>query len=106
MATVTVRYGGDEVVAAETAIHISCDDAPTNTSTGYDPDEYPASPAILYYFTLEKSGSDDLVSQVFSPNGGHGYWEGVVPPAAGSWTAHLRLVADDSSVANTSVTVV
>lgn len=105
MATVTVRKGGDTVEAKVTAVHISCDDAPTNTSTGYDPDDYPASPTILYYFSAELAGQDDLVSQVFAPNGGHGYWEGVVFPAAGSWAVHLRLEATDASVANLSVTV-
>lgn len=105
MATVAVRKGADTVEANVTAVHIQCDDAETNTSTGYDADDYPASPAILYYFTAELSGQDDLVSNVFSPNGGHGYWEGLVFPAAGSWTVHLRLEATDASVANTSVTV-
>ena len=31
-------------------------------------------------------------------------WPAVVMPAAGTWTAHLRLDADDSSVANVVVT--
>ena len=106
MATVAVRYGGDTVTHGETAVHIQCDDADTNTDTGYDADNYPASPAILYYFTAELSGQDDLVSNIFSPNGGHGYWEGVVLPAAGTWTVHLRDSADDSSVANTTVEAV
>jgi hypothetical protein len=107
MATVAVRYGGDTVTANETGIHIQCDDADTNTDTGYDTNNYPASPAILYYFTAELTGQDDLVSQVFSPNGGHGYWDGgLVLPAAGTWTIHLRLSEDDSSVANTTVEAV
>lgn len=103
--TVTVRYGGDTVTHAVTAVHVSSTDLPKNTTTGYDPTHYPASPEVTYYFSAELAGQDDLRSQVFSPNGGHGYWEGVVFPAAGSWAVHARLVADDSSVANTTVTV-
>lgn len=105
MATVTVDYGGDEVTAGITAIHVSTDDLETNTATGYDTDNYPASPAVVYYFSAELTGEDDLVSQRFSPNGGHGYWDGVIFPAAGSWTVHVRKDEDDSSVANASVTV-
>ena len=106
MATVTVRYGGDEVVNSVTAVHISSTDLPANTLTGYDPDNYPASPEVTYYFSGELSGEDDARSQVFAPDDGHGEWHGWVPPAAGTWTIHVRKVADDSSVASTSLEVV
>ena len=106
MAAVTVRYGGDEVVAKVTAVHISSTELPSNTSTGYDPDNYPASPEVLYYFQAELAGQDDLRSQVFAPDDGHGEWHGLVFPAAGSWAVHCRKVEDDSSVANETVEVV
>lgn len=106
MATVTTRYGGDTVTAKLTAVHVSSTALEPNTNTGYDPDEYPASPEVTYYFSAELAGQDDARSQVFAPNGGKGYWEGWVPPAAGTWTIHVRKVSDDSSVASTSLTAV
>lgn len=105
-ATVTVRHGEDDIVAKVTAVHISSTELPKNTSTGYDEDNYPASPEVTYYFSAELDGQDDLRSQVFSPNDGHGEWQGLVFPAAGSWDVHARKVSDDSSVASATVTVV
>jgi hypothetical protein len=106
MATVTVRYGGDTVTAKETAVHISSTSLEANTSTGYDEDNYPASPAVTYYFSAELTGQDTARSQVFTPDGGKGQWEGWTPPAAGSWTIHIRKTSDDSSVANTTLVAV
>lgn len=106
MATVTTRYGGSTVTAGVTAVHISSTELDSNTLTGYDPDEFPSSPEVTYYFSAELAGQDDGRSQVFAPDGGHGYWDGWVPPAAGTWTIHVRKVADDSSVANVSLVVV
>lgn len=106
MATVTTRYGGDTVTAAVTAVHVSSTELDSNTDTGYDPDNYPASPQVTYYFSAELTGEDSARSQVFSPNGGAGYWEGWVPPAAGTWDIHVRKVSDDSSVASTTLEVV
>lgn len=106
MATVTERHGEGDVVHAQTAVHISSTDLEPNTDTGYDPDNYPASPQVTYYFQAELAGQDDLRSQVFAPNGGKGYWEGVIFPAAGTWAVHCRKVSDDSSVASLNVEVV
>jgi hypothetical protein len=106
MATVTTRYGGSTVEAKLTAVHISCTALPKNTTTGYNASNYPASPEVTYYFSAELAGQDSGRSQVFAPNGGKGYWEGWVPPAAGTWTIHVRKVADDSSVASTSLVAV
>lgn len=112
MATVTVRWGSPEgdnegdVIAKTTAVHVSSTELPSNTDTGYDPENYPASPEVLYYFQAELAGQDDLRSQVFAPNGGAGYWDGVIFPAAGTWAVHVRKVEDDSSVASENVEVV
>lgn len=105
MATVTTRYGGTTVTHGETAVHISSTLLDSNTLTGYDPDDFPSSPQVTYYFSAELSGQDTATSQEFSPNGGAGYWDGWVPPAAGTWTIHVRKTADDSSVANVSLVV-
>jgi hypothetical protein len=88
------------------AINLTSDAAPANTATGYSTSVYPHSPAILYYMTLEASGEDTLVSPRFTPDSVDGAytWPSVVVPAAGTWTAHLRLDATDASVANTTVT--
>lgn len=106
MATVTVRYGGSTVTAGVTSVHISSTALPANTATGYNVDNYPASPAVNYYFSAELAGQDSARSQVFAPNGGKGEWQGWCPPAAGSWAIHCRKVSDDSSVANTTLVAV
>ena len=106
MATVTTRYGGTTVEAKLTAVHISSTALDSNTLTGYDANDYPSSPEVTYYFSAELAGQDSGRSQVFAPNGGMGYWEGWVPPAAGTWTIHVRKVSDDSSVASTSLVAV
>lgn len=103
---VTIRHGGDDVIAKITAVHVSSTDLPKNTDTGYDPENYPASPEVLYYFQAELAGQDDLRSQVFAPDDGHGEWQGLVFPAAGTWAVHARKVEDDSSVADISVEVI
>jgi hypothetical protein len=108
MATLDVRHGGDEIVAKTTALFITSEDLEANTSTGYDADNYPASPAVTYYFSLEKSGQDALVSQVFTPSAdeGKGEWNDLIVPASGTWTLHVRKTEDDSSVVSDSVVVV
>lgn len=105
-AAVTVRYGGPTVTAKVTAVHISSTDLPANTSVGYDTANYPASPAVNYYFSAELAGQDTARSQVFAPNGGKGEWQGWTPPAAGTWAIHARKASDDSSVANTTLDAV
>ena len=87
-------------------VNFTTADAPAYTSVGYNADNYPASPAILYYISVEATDEDDLVSERFVPDvtNGEFVWPAVVMPAAGTWTAHLRLDADDSSVANVVVT--
>lgn len=105
-AAVSVRYGGDTVTHAVTAVHVSSSGISPNTLTGYNANNYPASPEVTYYFQAELAGQDDLRSQVFAPDGGHGYWDGVVFPAAGTWAVHLYKASDDSSVASTNVVVV
>jgi hypothetical protein len=106
MANVTTRYGGTTVYAKLTAVHVSSTALAPNTLTGYNASNYPASPEVTYYFSAELTGQDSGRSQVFAPNGGKGYWEGWVPPAAGTWTIHVRKVSDNSSVANTTLVAV
>lgn len=92
-------------VAKTQVINIAATGADDNTLTGYDPDEYPSSPAVNYYFSIEKSGADSLVSEVFTTNSdGTHTWPSVIIPSAGSWTAHLRKASDDSSVASAAIT--
>lgn len=93
-------------VAGKDAINLSVSAAPANTATGYNTANYPASPAIVYYISVEKSGQTSLVSERFTPDavGGVFVWPSVVVPSTGSWTAHLRLDATDASVANVAIT--
>lgn len=91
---------------AVTACTLSVSGASSNTLTGYDPDNYPASPEVVYYLSAEATGEDSLVSPRFAVSSAGTYdWYDVIFPAAGTWTLHLRLDSDDSSVANTSLTV-
>jgi hypothetical protein len=107
MATVTATYGTDDIEALTTALQIRCDDAPSNTTTGYNTSNYPSEPAVTYYFSIEKTGEDTLRSPVFSTNSeGTGFWDGVILPAAGSWTLYLRNASTDASVASTGLTAV
>jgi len=112
MADVTIRYGNSDadsppdIVATETVVFVSSTDLPKNTDTGYDEDNYPASPAVNYYFQADLAGQDSLRSQVFSPNDGHGEWNDLIFPADGTWAVGVFDVSDDSQVATTNVTVV
>lgn len=102
----TALATSDSTPSVGDAINLTTSDAPANTATGYDTDNYPASPAILYYISLEKTGSDSLVSPRFTPDSvdGEYIWPSVVIPSAGSWTAYLRLDATDASVADVAIT--
>lgn len=93
-------------VAGKTGVNLSVTGAPANTATGYDNTKYPASPAITYYISLDKTGATQLRSPVFTPDAVNGdyLWPAVIIPSAGSWTANLRTVSNDSSVANVAIT--
>jgi hypothetical protein len=112
MAAVTIRYGNSDadsppdIVAGETVVFVSSTDLPANTLTGYDATKYPASPAVNYYFLATKAGQDDLRSQVFGPDDGHGEWNDLIFPASGTWAVGVFDVADDSQIATTNVSVV
>lgn len=109
---VTVRFAGSDddtppdVVAGQTVLFISTTDLPANTLTGYDADNYPASPAVYYYVQAELAGQDDLRSQVAGPDDGHIEWNDLILPAAGTWDIKVYDVADDSEVVSTTVTAV
>lgn len=95
-----------EIESTVTACTLSVSGASSNTLTGYDDGNYPASPEVVYYLSAEATGEDDLVSPRFSVSADGTFdWYDVIFPAAGSWTLHLRKDSDDSSVANTALTV-
>ena len=105
MATITADPVSGNITAVVTAVNISCDDADANTATGYDTDNYPASPALVYHFRARKSGADDLISEQFSTNSdGVFMWPSVIFPSAGTWAVSLRDAAD-AQIATTNVTV-
>jgi len=93
MATVTKRPDGNPKARVD-AIHIKATDV-----DGVDEE---TNAELRYYLSAECTGQDTARSQVFS---GDFEWNGWIPPAAGSWTIHLRKKSDDSSVANLAVTV-
>jgi len=93
MAVNISRRPTTDVTAVETFLHLSANEVPLNDGT--------TGAEIRHYMTLEASGEETLRSQDFA---GDWTWDGVVLPAAGSWTAHLRQVSDDSSIANLAIT--
>lgn len=104
--TITITPASGSITAKLTVCRITTDDVPPNTSTGYDTDDYPASPAVNYYFRATLAGQDDLVSNVFSTNAdGFAEWNGLIFPAAGTWDLNLCNDADDSVVADENVVV-
>lgn len=90
MASIT-RRPTTSVVAVETFLHLTANSVPENDASG---DE------VRHYMTIEASNQQTLRSQDFA---GDWTWDGVVLPAAATWTAHLRQVSDDSSVANLEI---
>ena len=90
MATIT-RRPTTSVIAVETFLHLTANSVDISDGSG---DE------IRHYMTIETSGQDTLRSQQFV---GDWTWDGVVLPAAATWTAHLRQVSDDTSVANLAI---
>ena len=92
--TVTTTFTGNPE-AGKDAMHIKA-----NEVDGVDE---ATNEEIRYYLSAECTGEDTAKSVVFS---GDFQWDGWIPPAAGSWTIHLRKEEDDSSVANLAVTVV
>jgi hypothetical protein len=95
MASITRRPTGT-VTAKTTALHLKAEDVDTvDEATDAN---------ITYYMTMECTGQDTARSPVFTGPGDF-EWQGWIPPAAGSWTAHIRKTSDDSSVANLAITV-
>jgi hypothetical protein len=92
-------------VAKDDVCMISCSAVDSNDDTAYDNTLYPASPALVYYFKASLAGQDDLISHLFTPNGGAHVWMDVVFPAAGSWDVGIFNYVGDSQVATASVTV-
>lgn len=105
MATVTL------VPASPTAtvdfVRVNVDAADQNDISNYSPSTYPTSPEIRYYLTFEESSVEKGRSYVFGVNeDGDHVFNNYVFPDPGTWVVHLRLVSDNSSVANSgSVTV-
>lgn len=95
-----------DVEAGSTVCKVAVSGGVENTLTGYDVEEYPASPEVRYYLTFELAGDELGRSYVFGVNAdGEHEFNNYVFPEAGSWTVRLSNAADDSSVQSTSVTV-
>ena len=106
MATVTVTPASGSITHAVTVCDVACTVVPNNTNTGYNANNYPASPQVTYYFKFSRSGVDALKSPVFSTNpDGKAEWHDVIVPSAGSWTLGVYKTSDDTSVVTAAVTV-
>ena len=106
MASVAVSPASGSITHLVTAVRVTCADVSNNDSTGYDTDLYPTEPQISYYFKFSLSGQDSLTSPILSTNsGGIAEWDGVILPAAGTWTLGIYDASDDSTTASASVVV-
>jgi hypothetical protein len=92
-------------IAKDDACMISCSAVDSNDDSAFDADLYPASPALVYYFKASKSGEDDLISHLFTPNGGAHVWMDVIFPVAGTWAVGLFNYVGDGQVVSSNVTV-
>jgi hypothetical protein len=96
----------DTITAKVTACHFTVSGLPTNDAAEYDENEIPTEPAVAYYFQASLAGQEDLKSHVFTPSAdGDHEWDGVIFPAAGTWTLEVLDVSDDSTADSTSVVV-
>ena len=75
-------------VGLETFLHLTANEVPLNDGSG---DE------VRHYMTIEAAGHDTLRSQDFA---GDWTWDGVILPTEETWTAYLREVVGDASIAN------
>lgn len=106
MAAVTVTPASGSITHLVTAVQVACSAISNNDATAYDADLYPTEPEIDYYFKFALAGQDNLISPVFSTNpDGTAEWNGVILPAAGTWTLTANLVSDDTVAATASVVV-
>lgn len=105
-AAVSITPTSGNIISVETACEVRATGLTVNDSTTYDVNASPSEDPFVYYFKLSKSGSDDLISPVFSASAtGTAEWHDIIPTAAGSWTLGVYDNDDDSSVVTTSVTV-
>lgn len=106
MAALAFTPASGSVINTVTATNVAVTAADSNTATGYNAANIPASPQVVYYIRATASGQDTLESYRFSTDsaGGHLYQD-LIFPAAGSWTVTLRDDSDDSQVATAGVTV-
>lgn len=106
MVAVAVAPTSGNIIHTTTAVNVSVSAAASNTLTGYNASNYPASPEVRYYFKAALAGQNDLKSYQFAvDSAGAHTWYDVIFPAAGSWTVTINRVSDDGVAATASVTV-
>lgn len=96
MAALTIIPASGAITAVGSTCHIYVTDADGNAADGTE---------ITYRIRARLAGEDDLISHSFSPSSdGKHQWDGLIFPAAGSWTVTLR-DSSDAQIASASVTV-
>lgn len=107
MAAVVVTPASGSITHLSTAVRVTCTGVASNTTVGYSTSNYPTEPAVNAFFKFSKTGQDSLKSPVFSTNAdGVGEWNGVLIPAAGTWTLDLVNNSDGTTVLATASVVV
>lgn len=110
VAAVTPTPASGSITHLDTVVHVAVTGTASNdTSSWAAPTtalDFPTEPAIVYYLKFSKTGQDSLKSHLFSPGAdGTAQWDGIIIPAAGTWTLDLCDSADDSVIATASVIV-
>ena len=107
MAGITTSVASGSVISKETFLQIKATGLTSVDETAYDANATPTMPELRHYLTAELAGQDTLRSPVFAVNhDGEWAWDNVLFPAAGTWTLHIRLDADDSSAYSESLVVI
>lgn len=104
-AAVHVSPASGSITHLVDAVRVTVTGASSNDATAYNVNVYPTEPAIEYTLQFVKAGQDTLKSPVFTPaEDGTAEWNGVILPAAGTWTLNL-VDAVPSTIATASVVV-
>ena len=106
MAAVTTTPASGSITHLSTVVSVTCSAVANNDTTAYSSTIYPTEPEIEYYFKFSLAGEDDLKSHLFSTNSlSVAQWDGVILPAAGTWTLDICDASDDSVTATASISV-
>lgn len=97
-AAVAITPESGSITAVETACRVDVSGAADNDPDTFDAGNSPSMDPIVYFLKATAAGEEDLDSPRFTPSADGDYqWNGLIFPAAGTWSLSLRY--DDGSIA-------